>query len=198
MRIEGVYKIINTITKQEYIGSSVDIKRRWQEHRTPKACGNDSLHMDMKIYGLENFQFVVLEVCEGKERHRREYDLIRQEQPYYNRIGKPIADTVRVKISRTIKKWWRSLPEETKDKIITNNLTGPSKGHPVSEETREKLRRFNREKVGIRVRIIETGECFDQIRHCEEYLGTYKGAVNAHLAGKIKSVNGYHVEKCRD
>ena len=47
----GVYKITNTITGQFYIGKSVDINRRWLEHKTPKAKGNDILHSDMNWKG---------------------------------------------------------------------------------------------------------------------------------------------------
>lgn len=37
----GIYKITNKITGQIYIGQSTDIERRWIEHRTPKARGNN-------------------------------------------------------------------------------------------------------------------------------------------------------------
>lgn len=35
MKISGVYSIVNNVTGDFYIGSSVDVKRRWTAHRSP-------------------------------------------------------------------------------------------------------------------------------------------------------------------
>jgi len=38
-RIQGVYKITNVRTTETYIGSSVDITRRWADHRRELRLG---------------------------------------------------------------------------------------------------------------------------------------------------------------
>lgn len=49
-----------------------------------------------------------------------------------------------------------------------------------------------------RVMIVETGEEFDSIGELERHLGACTGTVAAYRSGKIKTVKGVHVEKCRD
>ena len=37
MKVSAVYKIVNTVTKDFYIGSSKNVKKRWVEHPTAEA-----------------------------------------------------------------------------------------------------------------------------------------------------------------
>lgn len=74
----GVYKITNKVTNQCYIGQSVNIERRFTEHKTPKAWGNDSLHNDMKKYGVQNFGFEILEICKPSELLEKELYFIKK------------------------------------------------------------------------------------------------------------------------
>ena len=194
----GVYKISNIKTGQIYIGSSIDIKRRWMEHRTPKASGNDKLHGDMKTYGLDNFCFEVLEECEPEALLAREQHFIKMLQPYYNTVGRPVSEETRRKISEGTKKWWDGLPKEAKIKIINNNLTGPKKGHQVSKDTRERISKRISEIQKQPVICVETGEVFESVGAFEKSVGACAGTCAAYWRGKIKTVKGYHVEKCRD
>ena len=66
MSICGIYKIANKINGKCYIGQSIDIKRRWRQHKeiyvNPTAEGYDyPLYKAIRFYGLENFSFEVLE-----------------------------------------------------------------------------------------------------------------------------------------
>ena len=36
----GIYKITNNVNKKVYIGQSIDIKRRWREHKKCKDLYN--------------------------------------------------------------------------------------------------------------------------------------------------------------
>lgn len=193
----GVYLIRNLKNGKEYVGASVDIKRRFTEHKAPKANGNDKLHGDMRLYGLESFSFEVLEECEKEDLSSRELYHIKKRQPFYNYIGKNLTVKEKEKISKSVKNWWGSAPEDVKEKI-KKNLTGPKKCHAVSAETRWKISK----KVSLmqrqRTRIIETGEVFESVGDLEKHLGACTGTCAAYWSGKIKSVKGFHVEKCRD
>lgn len=62
----GIYKITNNINGKVYIGKSIHIKRRWSEH---KADINDTtkqnhLYRAFRKYGLENFTFEIIELCQ--------------------------------------------------------------------------------------------------------------------------------------
>lgn len=63
---EGIYKIQNWIDNKIYIGSSKNIKRRFNAHRSYLNNGihpNDHLQNAWNIYGHEIFVFEILEVC---------------------------------------------------------------------------------------------------------------------------------------
>lgn len=194
----GIYKIKNILENKEYIGASTDIKRRFAEHKTPKARGNERLHKDMKRLGIENFEFSILCKCEKEELFSKELYYIKKLNPFYNYIGKNRSKEEKEKISKGTKKWWNSLDSKTKEKIIKNNLVGRRKGYKLSEETKNKLRKWVSENQGIKVTIVETGQTFKSIKECEKFLNACDGTVNAYWKGKIKSVKGYNVVKCRD
>lgn len=196
----GVYIITNNITDKEYIGSSVDVERRFIEHKTPKAGGNNQLHTDIQKYGVDNFEFKILEEC-GKEVLRaRELYYIKKLNPYYNYVGKKRTKDEKKYISEKTRDWWNKLPEYRKQEIIKKNLTGPKIGHLVSNTTREKIRNtFYKRKVNWqKVICIETGEVFESVKSFEKHVGACTGTCAAYWKGKIKSVKGYHIEKCRD
>lgn len=62
--VSGIYMILNTITNKCYIGSAVNIRRRWRRHlRTLNSDTHHNLHLQRAWdkYGKENFAFSVLE-----------------------------------------------------------------------------------------------------------------------------------------
>ena len=72
----GIYKITNIITDECYIGQSVDIYKRWNEHC---KCGlgidtppGNKLYKSMQEYGLENFTFELIEECSQTELNEKE------------------------------------------------------------------------------------------------------------------------------
>lgn len=63
----GIYKITNTVNNQSYIGQSVHIEARWQEHVREAIHESNltkKLYIAMREYGIEQFTFEVLEECE--------------------------------------------------------------------------------------------------------------------------------------
>ena len=87
MKISGVYEIINTITGDFYIGSSVDLKRRKREHfknSTWKKEPNKLLYKYMQQYGKENFLFKTIQLCAPEELKKYEQLAIDKYNPKYN------------------------------------------------------------------------------------------------------------------
>lgn len=75
--ITGIYKIENQINGKVYIGQSVNITKRWQEHRSrafnsSDRCYNLYLYKAIRKYGLNNFSFEILEECPESELNSRE------------------------------------------------------------------------------------------------------------------------------
>lgn len=72
----GIYKITNQITKECYIGQSVNISKRFKEHI---KCGLDidrpqgnKLYKAMIEYNIWNFTFEVLEECNKEQLNEKE------------------------------------------------------------------------------------------------------------------------------
>lgn len=55
----GIYKIENLLNNKIYIGQSIHIEKRWQEHC--KASTHSLIAKAIKKYGKENFSFQILE-----------------------------------------------------------------------------------------------------------------------------------------
>lgn len=90
MKISGVYEIINTITGDFYIGSSVDLDRRRKQHFCEycwKHEPNKPLYKDMKQYGKNNFLFKTIWLCVPEELKKYEQITIQKYKPKYNRYA---------------------------------------------------------------------------------------------------------------
>jgi len=61
----GIYKITNIINNKIYIGQSIHIEKRFQEHINEAKNGRSNmlLHKAIRKYGSENFRFEILEEC---------------------------------------------------------------------------------------------------------------------------------------
>ena len=82
----GIYKITNKINGKTYIGQSVDVSRRRQEHFKPYRREKSlertrPLYKDIAKYGKENFSFEVIKECPKSELDKWEnYYLSKQDK----------------------------------------------------------------------------------------------------------------------
>ena len=81
-KVRGIYKVTNKINGKVYIGQSVDIGRRWREHMTTKD--DIYFHKAIQKYGVENFEWEVIEQCKKKDLDEREIYWIE----YYDSFNK--------------------------------------------------------------------------------------------------------------
>ena len=70
----GIYKITNKINQKVYVGQSIHIETRWYQHKqeTLKERSNSKLYQAMREYGIDNFEFEVIEECSEKELNEKE------------------------------------------------------------------------------------------------------------------------------
>jgi len=84
--MQGIYKITNKTNNQCYVGQSIDIDRRWYNHRTSDL--NYPLYWAINKHGIENFEFIVLEEVKDANlltsREQYWYQLL---QPQYNGVS---------------------------------------------------------------------------------------------------------------
>lgn len=86
----GIYKITNKINGHAYIGQSIDIMRRWRDHKNRYLRDDNSLYKAFRKYGLENFDFIVVEECEPDKLNEREKYYIE----YYNTFFDGYNETI--------------------------------------------------------------------------------------------------------
>lgn len=88
----GIYKITNKINNKCYIGQSVNIKRRWYEHKHKSfnslaSCYKTPLARAIRKYGVDNFNWEVIEECLFSQLDEKEKYWIK----YYNSCNKKIG-----------------------------------------------------------------------------------------------------------
>lgn len=75
MNSSGIYEIRNLVNNKVYIGSAYNFKKRWATHiSTLKSGTHDNQHLQLSVqkYGLDNFQFSIIELCNKEELEVRE------------------------------------------------------------------------------------------------------------------------------
>ncbi len=76
--ISGIYKIENVKNHKVYIGQSIYIEKRWKDHL--HATDDFAIHKAMEVYGIENFSFQILELCDIEDLDEKECYWINQYQ----------------------------------------------------------------------------------------------------------------------
>lgn len=153
IKIMGVYEIRNKVNNKVYIGSSVNIKQRWNEH---KRTLNKNIHHNRYLqrswnkYGEENFEFKLIEIVseengllEREQYWMDNFNCYERKFGYNNSkiaencLGVKHTDETRKKMSESSKGFKHT--EESKRKI--GDIHRCKKVNPVTDETREKLSR---------------------------------------------------------
>ena len=91
----GIYKITNKINGKIYIGSSVDLKRRINEHFWElKNNRHPNIHLQYAYnkYGRNNFEVEVIEYCNKNIVREREQYYIDKYLPYLQSVGYNISN----------------------------------------------------------------------------------------------------------
>lgn len=131
MMSSGVYQIYNPYNQKRYIGSSINIEKRFKQHKSSlRGNRHHNQHLQNAWNKYKNIlKFEPLEYCEP------EY-LLELEQyyiDYYNSADRRFGYNIDKMVDHT--KPGFHLSEETKEKIRQKNI-----GRKFSEETKEKIR----------------------------------------------------------
>lgn len=81
----GIYKVTNNINGKVYIGQSINIEKRWKNHinhsfNNSYSDYNSVFHKAIRKYGIDNFNFEIIEECKKEELNKQEKYWIK----YYN------------------------------------------------------------------------------------------------------------------
>lgn len=159
----GIYCIRNTVNRKVYVGSTVDLSRRWLRHRRELRRGihsNPHLQSAWAKYGEDSFEFVVLLECPADQ-------LVASEAMYIEKFGsgsrskgynidtfiqarKAVSDETKARISAANKGKKRTrasrdlMSAMAKGRVPTPEARAKQSlammGHACSDTTRVKLR----------------------------------------------------------
>jgi len=138
----GIYQITNQINGNRYIGSAVNLQRRWREHLSRlrrRQHSNEHLQRAFEKYGESAFTYSVLEQTEKvSQLVRREQHFLDRLKPEYN-IAPMAGNLVGVRRSpetcRKLSEWWTPERRQRQGDRMRESRTGK----PLSRETRKRL-----------------------------------------------------------
>lgn len=167
----GVYRITCIKDSQIYIGSSVNIKERWQQHLALLRGNRHSskyLQNAYNKYGEDSFKFEVLvKLIEFNE------EVLRDLEWYYIKKYQPAFNTITPVLCERTQSWKDRISLVTKELYTKKGYTNPRKG------------------VGKRYNIYDTG--FNVIKEniTMPEVASYTGKVSYHsLNNSIRKHNG--------
>lgn len=174
MSQSGIYQIVNRLTGRRYVGATMNVQRRWAEHRSALRRGvhwTRAFQDDWNTYGSDAFSWEVLQILTDRDQLLIAEDLhIHQSEiPPYNtngrsgtgpRRGYHHTAEARQKMSMAQKghhkspEWRRHLGVAHKGSTLSAEhraaIGAGLRGHTDSPETklkrRESLRRYHRER----------------------------------------------------
>ena len=144
LKVSGVYRIVNTVTNDFYIGSSRNVMGRWNQHKSPyfwKTHPNIPLYRDFQKYGLDAFRFQILAPVVPEHLKEVEQELIDMLHPTYNDRRAEGLDVERVKGTR--KKWSGS--DKGKEYQKKYRQTGKYKEHQKKYRQSYKCKEYRKE-----------------------------------------------------
>ena len=87
----GIYKITNKLNNRSYIGCSKNVEKRWVEHKYKAYAKTPSnkeyekaLYRAIRKYGVNSFDFEVLEECKKDEMYEKEIGYISKYNTFKN------------------------------------------------------------------------------------------------------------------
>lgn len=163
-KISGIYCIKNIINNKVYIGSAVDIRKRWFHHKNDLRKNkhhSSYLQKSWKKYGEKSFKFFIVEICKKcdddflKSKEQKWMDLTKcYERVFGYNLATKSDRCTGVKHSEETKRIWseqrkgekngmfgKKHSEETK-KMISDMFLGKN-GHKHTEEYKKKMREMN-------------------------------------------------------
>src|SRR5690606_12600098 len=111
MAESGIYEIVNLVNGKRYVGSAVNFRVRWRQHRRLLNRGehySPAMQRAWQKYGPAAFEFRVIKVCEREQLLTEEQAELDGRWPEYNNcptagssLGRKLSAETRAKIAQS-------------------------------------------------------------------------------------------------
>lgn len=178
----GIYCITSPSGKQ-YIGSSNNIERRWNQYQRFQCESQKKIYRSLKKYGPENHSFDIIEQCNLE-------NLLETEQKWID-FFKPELNINMIAAKPPSPKG-KKMSDATKKKLSEAN-----KGKKLSEETKKKIGIVSKGNTYKRISIIQLDLQGNEIKEWKSAaeaandLGLNSSHISTCCCGKRKSTGGY-------
>lgn len=212
----GIYKIENLINGKVYIGQSVNTNARWLAHKEVLSMPSHAhelkkpLYKEMQKYGIENFNFEVIEECNKEDLNEREIYWIKKYNSYYfsknsngynlTRGGDAVFNSYTEEEIQLIINLWNNgksvgqIVKETgksnsviigylKDKTNYTPEEGRVRGQLLSSHGEKQINQYN-----LQGKFIQT---FSSQAAAGRAMGTDPSLIGKAVKGRFKQLNGY-------
>lgn len=186
----GIYKITNSITNKSYIGQSIDIERRIEDHKFRNS--NSLIHLIIQQYGWDNFTYEILEECSQQELNEKEIKWIN----FYNSFENGYN------LNRGGSGFFYDINLIYKDYLQTNSIKQTAKNVGCHETTvRNIIHGFGINKIDLQenkpieqidIKTLQTIKIFDSINEAAEAMNVSHNAIKNAAQGRVKSSCGYY------
>lgn len=143
-----IYKIVNKINNKVYIGQTVNKDLRWKQHiRNDGKNPNLLIGKAFNKYGIENFEYIIIEECENCNMSEREKYWIKHYDSYNSGYNMTIGGEALFGENNPF--YGKTHTIETKEKLslLASQRIGnknPFYGKHHSEETLELMRKVHK------------------------------------------------------
>lgn len=190
-KVCGIYKITNKINGKCYIGQSNDIHRRWKQELAPNAKLNPHLARAFEKYGIDNFEFEIIEECQREQLNEREQFYIEIYHSIDPKLGYNKTEGGDGNLGRHF-----IMSEEQKEKIRKANT-----GRKYTDDKLVNVRYACQHKIDpnqIVIYCYETNKYYLSIGKAAKELGICKDSIRHVINGHDKHALNYRFCKMSD
>ena len=181
----GIYRWINNINKNTYVGSSINLSVRFYTYYNLRYLAKSNRLIDRALlkHGFSNFSLEILEYCDVKLLLEREQYYLDKLKPLYNMVEKAGSTIGYKHTEETLQKM--------RDFILSDEMLARKR---LSTKNATSARR-----IPILVKNIKTQEIneYKSITETANAIGVTKGAVSQALKGNNVVNKLYYIERKR-
>lgn len=176
----GIYKITNKLNNKAYVGQTKrNFEERWREYKYRTKEPDYTILRAMYKYGIDNFDFEVLEECSVDSLNEREKYWIEELDTFENGYNETSGGDACHEISEE---------KRLKHKIISTEKYYSDENHPLRKinETGANLKILQEwnEKRMKKVRRVSDGKIYNSIADAYRDAKTNKSTMQKHLKRK--------------